>query len=131
MKFSIENGEQAKIIGSDYIFMSLAFVAPGTLPIKESFNKDGNKEPKTFDGKALLKTQLKCLRLEDGQPVGEEFNVYTSLLEQPKDALVAGGFYALVPPISVNTWATNDGRVGTTVVAKTVVPANQNAPKGD
>ena len=121
MKIQIVDKPSAEAFASDYEFMSLTFVKKGELPTHERRKKDGSTEVRTTDGRIQLKTQLKCLRKEDGVPVGEEQNVYVSLLNQPVDALVAGGRYQLVPPIYLTTWATNEGRAGTSIVAENVV----------
>lgn len=121
MRIAILDEVSAEAFADAYEFMSLAFVPEGELVPRERRNKDGSTETRMTDGKVELRTQLKCLRKEDGNPVGEEHNVFVSLLSQVEGGFIPGARYELVPPLYFTTWATNEGRAGTSIVADSAV----------
>ncbi len=122
MLLRIVGQEDAKQFAKDYTFMSLAAVSEGGLEAKQFTDKSGKTEVKTLDGRPQLRTQLKCIRKENGEPAYEEQNVSVALLTQPKGGLLPGGRYVLMPPLQFVHYTTASGRVGVSIVAETVVP---------
>lgn len=121
------NGES---LASSAVFASLVPAKAGDMEIKSFKDDSGKVETKVApdgSGRAQYRTNLQAMALDDdGNPYRQERDVTVSILE-PADVQF-GQVYNLKGQVWVTHYVTNGGRMGVSIVAESVTPANAGSP---
>ena len=85
----------------------------------KQFERDGKTMVKQSpDGRPIHRTSLKALRLQDGQPVGEDKSVSLSIIDRVD--IAAGKQYELTGIVWATHYVGNDGRLALSIIAESV-----------
>lgn len=113
-------------LASSAVFASLVPAKAGDMEVKSFKDKDGKVETKVApdgSGRTQYRTALQAMSLDDnGTPARQERDVTVSLLE-PADVQF-GQVYNLKGNVWVTHYVTNANRMGVSIVAESITPAN-------